>query len=310
MGRINHDFGGSNPVHVMIPLPAEGGITAPANLDVVRRIHLALTDFTGSNSVLSFWSVVKWLGGEADPEAIRERLDGLMAAMPEQWRSRLFTEDGKSGLVTVYFGDEGAAATMARLSALEASTRAAVPEMHVPVRATGFLAVSTRESDRMIMQLNLSLVAAVFFNIILIAVAFRSARVGLVSLFPNLLPILATGTYLVTTGQGLQFSSAIALTIAFGIAVDDTVHFLNRYRHDRAGLPAPEAVRVANTAVGPVLVATSIVLCIGIGLTFISQLPMMRLFGRLCVLTLGTALVADLVLLPALLLIAEKRKKL
>ncbi|HOV04190.1 MAG TPA: MMPL family transporter, partial [Kaistiaceae bacterium] len=309
MARINHEFGGSNPVHVMVPLPQPGGITAPANLDVVRRIHLALTDFSGSNSVLSFWSIVKWLGGEADPEAIRERLDELLEAMPESWRSRLFTPDGSTALVTVYFGDEGAAATLARLTALEAQTRAAVPEMHVPVRATGFLAVSSRESDRMIMQLNLSLVAAVFFNIVLISLAFRSVRVGVISLFPNLLPILATGTYLVVSGHGLQFASAIALTIAFGIAVDDTVHFLNRYRLDRATLPPVDAVRIANVEVGPVLVTTSIVLCVGLALTFISQLPMLRLFGRLAIITLGTALLADLVLLPALLILADKRKK-
>ncbi|MCC2113905.1 MAG: MMPL family transporter, partial [Hyphomicrobiales bacterium] len=267
-------------------------------------------NLTGWNAVLSFWSLARWIGEDKDRQELAKRLDDLVAAMPEHWQSRLWSADGRTALVTVYFGDDGAAATLSKLAHLESAARAAVPEIAAPLTPTGFLAIAARESDRMIIQLNFSLMAAVFLAIALIGIAFRSATIGLVSLLPNIFPILVTGSFLVVTKEGLHLSSAVALTIAFGIAVDNTIHFLNRYRHERQLLTPADAVHVTSSSVGPVLVATTIVLCVGLGLTFISVLPMMRLFGKLAMLTFFAALIANLVYLPGLVLVGSGKGKL
>ena len=310
MARINHEFGGSNPVHLLVPLPVKGSIVEPENLDRIRRVDEAVRNLTGSNAVLSFWSLARWIGEDKDRDELARRLDELVAAMPEHWRSRLWSKDGRTALVTVYFGDDGAAATLARLSQLESAARAAVPEMKRPLTPTGFLAIASRESDRMILQLNFSLMAAVFLAIALIALSFRSVKIGLISFLPNIFPILVTGSYLAVTGQGLHLSSAVALTISFGIAVDNTIHFLNRFRQDRRLMPPAEAVHETSNHVGPVLVATTIVLCVGLGLTLISALPMMRLFGKLAMLTFFSALITNLVYLPGLILVAARKGRL
>ncbi len=310
MSEINREFGGSNPVHLLVPLPAEGSIVEPENLDAVKRVDEAVRNLTGSNAVLSFWSLARWLGEDQDEADLVRRLDELIAAMPEHWRSRLWSADGRTALVTVYFGDEGAAATLTKLAQLESAARAAVPDLAAPLTPTGFLAIAARESDRMIIQLNFSLMAAVFLAIALIGFAFRSPTIGLISLLPNIFPILVTGSFLVITKEGLHLSSAVALTIAFGIAVDNTIHFLNRYRHERQLLTPIDAVHVTNSSVGPVLVATTIVLCVGLGLTFISVLPMMRLFGKLAMLTFFAALIANLVYLPGLILVGSGKGRL
>src|SRR5690606_28858987 len=105
------------------------------------------------------------------------------------------------------------------------------------------------------------------------------------------------------TGAGLQLTTVIALTIAFGIAVDDTVHFLSHYLHSRRdeGMTHIDAVRHTLNRIGGAIVATTIILCSGVIIVTFSELPQVALFGTLFVSTLAFAVVGDLFILPALL---------
>jgi len=128
---------------------------------------------------------------------------------------------------------------------------------------------------------------------------------GLCSILPNILPLAAIGFLLRATGQPLQYISALALTMCLGIAVDDTIHYLYRYRSATgAGMNALAAVHDATRRVGAALCASTIVLVAGLVLLQVSSLPMVRRFSLLCIITLVIALLADLVVLPALLLLA------
>ena len=92
---------------------------------------------------------------------------------------------------------------------------------------------------------------------------------------PNLFPILGTEAWLWTTGQGLQLSTVLSLTIAFGIAVDDTTHFLSHYLHARReeGKDHHEAVRFTMDRIGGAIVATTLILCSGTAIVMFSALP-------------------------------------
>ena len=129
--------------------------------------------------------------------------------------------------------------------------------------------------------------------------AFRDWRVGVVALLPNALPIFSTGALLYISGRGMQFTSVLSLTVAFGIAVDDTIHYLSRFRMSAA--PSMR-VRLIDTSrhIGPVLVGTTAIIIAGLSTTFVSEMPTMRLFGELAAVTLAAALIGDLVVLPAL----------
>jgi predicted RND superfamily exporter protein len=158
-------------------------------------------------------------------------------------------------------------------------------------------------STTIIGSLRNGLTAAILINIAVIGFAFRSWRVAAISIVPNFLPILGTELYLYVSGAGLQMTTVIALTIAFGIAVDDTIHFLSTYmRLRRAEISHEEAVDTTLERVGPALVATTLILCAGTFVVVFSALPQVALFGTLTVLTLVLALLGDLIVLPALLL--------
>ena len=123
------------------------------------------------------------------------------------------------------------------------------------------------------------------------------------AIIPNFLPILGTELYLYSSGAGLQLTTIIALTIAFGIAVDDTIHFLSAYVRARdEGIDHELAVEYALDRVGPALVATTLILCAGTFVVIFSALPQVALFGTLAVLTFILALLGDLLILPALLI--------
>jgi predicted RND superfamily exporter protein len=101
-------------------------------------------------------------------------------------------------------------------------------------------------------------------------------------------------------GEGLQFASIVALTVAFGLGLDATIHYLNRLRlEERPGEDPALGVKRATVLVGPALILTSLVLACGLAVTVFSDLPSLRLFGWLSAFTLIAALVGDLLILPA-----------
>jgi predicted RND superfamily exporter protein len=134
----------------------------------------------------------------------------------------------------------------------------------------------------------------------------------MLSIVPNLFPIVTVGAFLYLSGSGLQFASVMGLTVAFGLAVDDTIHFLNRYELEKragggnglAGLGQRVGDAIAH--IGPVLILTTMVLLCGLSVTSLSDLPVTRLFGQLSMATLAAALIADLFILPALILAAGR----
>ena len=133
--------------------------------------------------------------------------------------------------------------------------------------------------------------------------ALRSLRLGLISIVPNLLPaILGFGVWGLTVGQvGLSLSVVVAMTI--GIVVDDTVHFLSKYRRARReyGRNTEAAVRYAFDTAGRALLTTTVVLVAGFLIFAFSPFVPTAQVGILTAMIIGFALIADLTLLPALL---------
>ena len=150
-------------------------------------------------------------------------------------------------------------------------------------------------------------VALFGISIILIA-AFRSLRLGIMSLVPNFLPaVMGFGVWGLIVGQvGLALSVVVAMTI--GIVVDDTVHFLSKYRRARRelGHSSEEAVRYAFQAAGRALVTTTVVLVAGFLILILSPFIPTAEVGLLTAMIIGFALVADLLLLPALLMAVDR----
>ena len=152
-----------------------------------------------------------------------------------------------------------------------------------------------------------AIVVLVAISAILLA-ALRSLRLGLVSIVPNLLPaVMGFGVWGLTVGQvGLSLSVVVAMTI--GIVVDDTVHFLAKYRRARReyGRDPEQAVHYAFETAGRALFTTTVVLVAGFLIFAFSLFLPTAQVGILTAMVIGFALIADLSLLPALLLAIDK----
>ncbi len=161
---------------------------------------------------------------------------------------------------------------------------------------------------QIVIDLAASLGTASLIIFFVLAIVFRSLRIGLISIVPNIFPLAAAGIYLVVTGQALEIVTVCAFTVCLGIAVDDTIHFLTRFQEEQAKTSDDTvAIRNAFTGVGTALIMTTIVLVAGFCTVLSSDSRDHYIFASMGIITLSAALFADLVFLPAMLARYAKR---
>ncbi len=270
------------------------------DLDRIKIVKDAVSSVLPGAPTLSLLDLAVWLGSEQAPaiDGFEPVLDLLSPAQTRRYMSL----DYQWALLRVFIEDEGARETQSiatDLSEAFATTQLSGAQVGNP---TGLLVLTSLSSLSIISHLSISFAVAVLMAGVFIAVWFRSPLFGLVALAPNLMPIALVGAWLFLSGDGLQYSSALALTIAFGIAVDDSVHVLNRLR-----FTAPKnrlfdrlSVEKVYSDVSPVLVATTTVLGFGMLGTQYSNIPTVAYFGILCIAVFVLALFAVMVVLPAM----------
>ncbi len=143
-----------------------------------------------------------------------------------------------------------------------------------------------------------------------LVVALRSVKLGLVSLVPNIMPVIvAFAIWAVINGELGMFAASVTAT-ALGLIVDCTVHFLSKYRRGKTekNLDVEDAVRYAFSMVGTALWVSSLVLIVGFSSLMLSDFSMNSKMGALTALVIGVALVVDFLLLPVILLYLDKKK--
>ena len=146
---------------------------------------------------------------------------------------------------------------------------------------------------------------------ILISISLKSFKMGVVSLIPNVIPpIMAFGIWGLLIGE-VGFALALSVSMIIGIIVDDTVHFLSKYTDMRkSGKMSPEnAIRATFEQVGPALMITTIALVIGFSLLMFSNFKLNFELGLITSMTISIALIIDLLLLPAIILMVDKGDK-
>jgi predicted RND superfamily exporter protein len=151
---------------------------------------------------------------------------------------------------------------------------------------------------------------ALFFISLVLILALRSFKLGIISLAPNLIPAsMAFGLWAMYDGN-LSIALATAVGMTLGIVVDDTVHFLSKYQRARKekNSSPEEAVRYAFSSVGVALWVTTFVLVAGFMVLASSDFGMNSTMGLFTALTIGIALIVDFLFLPALLITVEGEK--
>ena len=145
---------------------------------------------------------------------------------------------------------------------------------------------------------------------VLMALLYRSFTMTIISLIPNIIPLVVVAGLMGYMGINLKISTAITFTIAFGIAVDDTIHFLSKLKLELSkGKSLLRALRTTYITTGKAIILTSLVLLAGFFMLILSDFEGTFAMGALVSLSLFIALLADLMLLPLLLIAFYRPRK-
>jgi len=186
---------------------------------------------------------------------------------------------------------------------LKARTERRAAELFLPpstFRVTGRSLLAMRAIDNVIRDMLVSIFAA--FGIICVAVSlmYRSLKIGLISMVPNLIPIMVTMGFMGLAGITLRTSTLIIFSISLGIAVDDTIHYITRFREElsRTGDYTVSMHRALRSA-GRAIVLTTLIMIAGFIVFISSDFKASQDFGLLASITIGAALLGSLLFLPA-----------
>lgn len=173
------------------------------------------------------------------------------------------------------------------------------PEMDVIV--TGTTILSADLTEKIVYSLASSILLAITAITLIMALLFKNFRLILIALVPNLLPLIITGGLMGFLNVDIKPSTAVIFTIALGIAVDDSIHYLARFRIEylrrKAMYPALTATTIRT---GRALILTSMILIAGFGTLVTSAFTSTALMGLFVCTTIFAALISDLLILPSL----------
>ncbi len=298
---FEQDFGGGGMIHAWVDWPDPNEV--PTGLvGALEDVHTLFDDDPFTSYPISALNLVQSIGVESKHTQISL---ALLSLFPKDLVGRFVHFSHGYAVVNARCPILGASASIPAFSRIEQSL-AELSAKYEPLRfrLTGVPLVISRSLHRINLDLarSLGLAAIIIFGII--TLEFRSLRYGVICLIPNVFPLAVISTYLFFTGRSLQTMSVLVFTICLGIAVDDTIHFMTRFRTEfRECGNADRAVKRSFRAVGRALVITTIIFVFCFGTCATSTIPMTKNFAYLACIGFTAALAGDLIILPALLLV-------
>lgn len=282
-------------------------------LQAMDTVQQHLEGVYGVKAILSPVTVVKSLnkafnGGAdeyydlpEDPRETRRMVKRAELLVGTDGLRMLASPDGRYARMSGRMVDEGGYIHAKRNDTLDAFVQASTPTDRIDFHQTGMAYLVDRSNAKLSSQLIGGLSVAFALIALIMARVFRSWRMTLIALVPNVIPLLVVGGFMGLVGIDIKVSTAIIFTIAFGIAVDDTIHMLGKLRIELLkGKSLPYAMKRSVLSAGKALLITSIMLLSGFISLVFSSFASVFYMGLLVSLTLLMALIADLVLLPVL----------
>ncbi len=307
-------FAGVRPFEIGIKLKdGSGHLLDPAHLHTMQRIETYLSETYGAGALQSplvaareihrarnagrnaFYNLPTDSLGVAQVQADLRKVHRM-------GKLKTFIDStGHYARMSGRVGDWGAVAFAEKGDSLKAFLAKEGFDKVYNIEITGTGTLIDRTNQNLVYSLGKGLGIAFLIIAFIMGLMFKSMRMVAIALAPNILPLLAVASVMVVFGIDLKMSTSIIFTIAFGIAVDDTIHMLSRYKLElmkgRANL---NALRNAFIHTGKALILTSIILFVGFVSMMFSTFQSTFYIGLFVTLTLFFALLFDLTLLPAL----------
>ena len=235
----------------------------------------------------------------APDSATFRRQAALAKRVPKQAINVLVSRDGRKARISSRLRDIGADSIKVFGQRTDDWIAANLDTNLVEVRQTGTGLIIDKNSEYIRTSLLWGLGLAIFIVSALMALLFRRWRMLIVALVPNLIPLVIAGATLGFLGIELEAGVSIVFAVIFGIAVDDTIHFLSKYKLVRGrGKEREEALLITFRETGKAIILTSVILFFGFLVMLFSIHPPSVTIGLLISLTLASAVIGDLLLIP------------
>jgi len=314
-------YNGVLPFEMVIKSDSAGKMTKLSNLRKIEKLQKKLAEYPEISKSVSIADVAKFgrqafYNGAPERYAMIKRNEQTLIGpyFTSQYDTRnqeqsFIDSTARKTRVSANVADIGTIEMKQLITSVEAEIDSIFPHSKYTTSLTGTAVAFTKGSDYMVSNLAMSLMLAIIFVALLMAVLFRSTRMVLISLVPNLIPLIFTAAIMGYFGIPIKPSTVLVFSIAFGISVDDTIHYLAKFRQELKanGWMIRDAVIAAVRETGVSMMYTSIILFFGFAVFMASEFEGTRALGILVSVTLLVAMFSNLVLLPTLLLSLDHR---
>ena len=317
---FEEEFNGIMPLEIMINTNQKKGVMKLATLKRMNELEELITETPELSKPISVVSLVKYSkqayynGNSKYYQLPTSQENSFILSYAKNSSTdvdllkNFVDSTGQFARITTFMKDSG----IDKMERIEDNLRTKIakvlPKDKYDVIITGKAYLFQKGTKYLVNNLILSLSLAIFLISIFMAYMFRSFRMIIVSLIPNLLPLLITAGLMGYLGVPIKPSTILVFSIAFGISVDDTIHFLAKYRQELQAnhWRIKKSVYAALRETGVSMFYTSIVLFFGFSVFIISNFGGTVALGALVSGTLLFAMLANLLLLPSLLLSLER----
>jgi predicted RND superfamily exporter protein len=317
---FENEFDGIMPVEIVVDTERPKGVLKPATLKRIDRLGEVIEEIPELSKPISVVNLVKY-----SKQAFYNGIPKYYQLPTTQENNFIMDvarkSSGNSDLLKNFVDSTGQTARITtfmkdvktdRMEEIEdrllENIKKIFPSERYNVYMTGSALLFLKGTKYLVKNLVLSLAFAIFLIALFMAYLFRSFRMIIISLIPNLLPLVITAGVMGFVGVPIKPSTILVFSIAFGISVDDTIHFLAKYRQELTANKwrIQKSVYAALRETGVSMFYTSIVLFFGFSVFVISNFGGTVALGALVSATLLFAMLANLILLPSLLLSLER----
>lgn len=312
-------FGGSNPLEIHLSTGSEAStlldLEVLAELD---QLEQEVNVLFGGGQIISPLTVVKSLNqaqNRGNSKAFSlpskgqfQRMQRFLDAAFEETDSKIISQDRKTGRLSGRASDLGTLIMSKKRELLEDFIDREIDPSLLQIRWTGTAYLIDKGHQSVTWQMAKGLGVAFIFVGIIAGFLFRSWRISFILLIPNLIPLIWMLGLMFLLGIEFKLTTAILFTVAFGIAVDDSIHFMTGLRKElMSGKNLIYGLKRTFLETGEAIIQTTVILVAGFGLLIFSQFGVTHFTGLLIAAALIFALLADLFLLPILLLPMKKK---
>ncbi|VAV85991.1 Exporter protein, RND family [hydrothermal vent metagenome] len=317
---FEEEFNGIMPLEIMVDTKQKKGVMKLATIKRMNALEDLIIEIPELSRPISLVSLVKYTkqayynGNPKYYQLPTAQENSFILSYTKNSSTNLdllksFVDStGQFARITTFMKDSGIDKMERIEETLKSKISKIFPSEKYNVTITGKAYLFQKGTKYLINNLILSLSLAIFLISIFMAYMFRSFRMIVISLIPNLLPLLITAGLMGYLGVPIKPSTILVFSIAFGISVDDTIHFLAKYRQELQAnhWKIKKSVYAALRETGVSMFYTSIVLFFGFSVFVISNFGGTVALGALVSATLLFAMLANLLLLPSLLLSLER----